>query len=55
MANNRICAHPECTCTASGNSKYCSPACEEAGEQQGQGCNCGHAGCAGESKRTLHA
>jgi hypothetical protein len=55
MAENRKCAHPGCTCNASSNSQYCSQACEQAGDTQGQTCNCGHAGCEASSKRTLHA
>ena len=57
MADNRKCAHPGCNCTASNNSKYCSQACQSAGDRREETCGCGHASCGtgAETKRTLHA
>jgi hypothetical protein len=42
---NKKCAHAPCTCTGEG--KYCSTACEEAGSDEVEiACECGHPHCA---------
>ena len=40
------CAHPAGNCQVTGDSKYCSPYCEDAGDTMEISRNCGHAGCA---------
>jgi hypothetical protein len=47
MAENEKCAHANCTCRATGDSDYCSPHCQAAGEGDVTeiACDCGHAGC----------
>ncbi len=42
----KTCDHPGCNCPATGDSDYCSPACETAGSTIEISCSCGHAGCA---------
>jgi hypothetical protein len=44
------CKHTNCSCPATGDSDYCSAACESAGTQglTGIACECGHSSCAGE-------
>lgn len=48
MAQNEKCAHPNCTCPATADSKYCSTYCEDAKGTTEVFCECGHAGCAAE-------
>ncbi len=47
MANEKKCAHENCSCQAAADSKYCSPYCESAKETAEIGCNCEHSQCAG--------
>lgn len=44
------CAHITCTCTVSGDRKYCSQFCEDAAVNATDaiGCDCPHAGCGGK-------
>ncbi len=40
------CAHPPCRCAVSGEDKYCSQYCEDAGEDETEiSCDCRHPGC----------
>jgi len=41
------CAHPNCSCAAAANSKYCSPYCESAKDHAEIACDCGHGSCKG--------
>ena len=43
------CAHQNCSCVASADSKYCSAYCESAKDKTEIACGCEHAGCAGKS------
>jgi len=45
------CAHPNCTCKAAADSKFCSPYCESAKSSTAISCECGHAGCGGQLTR----
>lgn len=47
---NKKCAHKGCSCAATGDSSYCSAACETAAgaDVTSIACECGHPGCAGE-------
>ncbi len=42
------CAHPACSCTVSGDSKFCSQNCEDSKDVTSLGCDCHHAGCSGD-------
>lgn len=46
------CAHPSCSCAATGDSKYCSPHCETMKDTTEISCECGHPGCSGDLERT---
>ena len=46
MAKTEKCAHPNCTCPAGADSKYCSPYCEAAKDTTEIFCDCGHGSCA---------
>lgn len=48
MDSNK-CKHTVCTCPVSDGEDYCSVACRDAAPQHnhGDGCGCGHDGCAG--------
>jgi hypothetical protein len=49
MADLQKCAHPVCECMIDGKGefgKYCSQACETAGDILELKCDCGHPGCA---------
>jgi hypothetical protein len=48
MADSNKCAHPACNCPASGDNKYCSNYCRDAGDTVELSCNCGHSGCSDE-------
>jgi hypothetical protein len=39
------CAHEGCNCRVSGDEKYCSEYCRDAGDITEIGCGCEHAGC----------
>lgn len=42
------CAHQNCTCTVSGEHRYCSHYCEDAADTDPTGaCTCEHPGCRG--------
>ena len=43
--DTKKCAHPACTCQVTGDTKYCSQYCKDAGNTAEIACNCGHAGC----------
>jgi predicted nucleic acid-binding Zn ribbon protein len=47
MENTNKCAHPICTCSVSGNEKYCSDHCRDAVDQDivEISCDCGHTNC----------
>jgi hypothetical protein len=47
MSEKDKCAHPNCTCSAANDSKYCSPHCESARDTLEISCKCGHPGCGG--------
>jgi metallothionein len=51
MASTNKCKHPACSCTVPEGEKYCSPACEGAGEITELACQCNHPGCRGEALR----
>lgn len=42
------CAHGQCMCLTTGDAKYCSSYCENAGDQDLTeiACDCGHSECA---------
>ncbi|QBB70614.1 hypothetical protein ELE36_09685 [Pseudolysobacter antarcticus] len=44
----KTCAHEACTCLAATDKDYCGSYCETAKDQHqaGDGCGCGHPGCA---------
>lgn len=44
----KTCEHELCSCVVRGDSDYCSPYCEGAGDTTEIACNCGHPGCRGE-------
>lgn len=46
MAKEKKCAHPACNCQVTGDDKYCSQYCKDAGGTMEISCNCGHTGCA---------
>jgi len=49
--DSKKCAHLPCTCTGEG--KYCSQACEEAGSDEVEiACECGHPHCAASIEAT---
>ncbi len=53
---NKKCAHPGCECAVTGDNKYCSPYCSDAGDTLEISCNCGHTGCAvGEGAPSMTA
>ncbi len=41
------CKNPACTCPAQTDAKYCSAACEGAGNTVQIDCDCGHPECSG--------
>ena len=47
MADTKKCAHEICKCVVNEDDKYCSPQCENAGEQDivAIECECRHPGC----------
>ncbi len=46
MANEaKKCAHASCSCTVSGDKKYCSQICEDSAGVTELGCDCSHPGC----------
>src|SRR5262249_46836174 len=49
VADNKKCAHPNCSCTVADGRKYCSPQCETMEHTPEVDCKCGHAGCKGRS------
>jgi len=54
MADERnTCDHPGCNCAATGDSDYCSPYCQTAGDSVELACNCGHEGCAASLGTTV--
>jgi hypothetical protein len=46
---NKKCAHPNCTCQALPDSKYCSTQCEAMEDTPDIDCRCGHPACAGRA------
>jgi hypothetical protein len=42
---DRKCKHPSCDCRVSGDEKYCSEYCENAGDITEIGCGCEHPPC----------
>ncbi len=53
MADKNKCAHPSCSCPKADDSNYCSAYCEGAGDTIEIACNCGHAGCQGNTNATI--
>ena len=51
MADTNTCKHDGCGCAASGDSDYCSPHCETAGDAGTVeiACECRHEGCPGSA------
>jgi hypothetical protein len=51
MATNtaKKCAHPNCSCLADADSKYCSAACAAVENMPDIDCRCGHPGCKGKA------
>ena len=49
MADNKKCAHPNCSCTVGDGKKYCSPQCEAMEKTPDVDCKCGHPGCQGRA------
>jgi len=47
-AKDKKCAHPPCSCAASGDSKYCSTECQAMEKTPDINCLCHHAGCKGK-------
>ncbi len=49
MSDPKKCAHTLCSCTVTGDAKYCSKSCEtNTGDGIGTiACDCAHSGCAG--------
>jgi hypothetical protein len=43
------CAHPNCSCIAEADSKYCSGYCEAAKDKSEISCGCEHTQCAGKA------
>lgn len=43
MSRERQCAHPGCSCPATGDGDYCSPVCQA--RPDSSICECGHAEC----------
>jgi hypothetical protein len=49
VADNKKCAHPNCSCTVTEGRKYCSPQCEAMEKTPDVDCKCGHPGCKGRA------
>jgi hypothetical protein len=51
MADTKTCKHDGCDCAATGDSDYCSPYCETAGDAGTIeiACGCNHPGCPGSA------
>nr|HEV7952943.1 hypothetical protein [Candidatus Acidoferrales bacterium] len=49
MNDTKKCAHPNCSCKADADSKYCSAACAAVEDMPDIDCRCGHPGCAGKA------
>ena len=43
------CAHPACSCTVSGNAKYCSDICKDSHSFSTLKCDCKHPECQANS------
>jgi hypothetical protein len=48
MSETKKCAHPACSCTVTGEQKYCSEICEDSTSVTALGCDCKHPSCQGE-------
>ncbi len=45
MSQPTKCAHPACNCNVTDGEKYCSPYCDDGGDEVEIACDCGHQGC----------
>jgi hypothetical protein len=49
MNDTKKCAHPNCSCKADADSKYCSAACAAVEDMPDIDCRCGHPACTGKA------